>query len=57
MAAVLLIVKRRQLVTHLKKDPIMPWQFNGAFLSPLLLVLVGSCVGDMLLFMLMVAIA
>ena len=56
-AAVLLIVKRRQLVAHLKKDPIMPWQFNGAFLSPLLLVLVGSCVGDMLLFMLMVAIA
>lgn len=57
VAAVLLIVKRRQLVAHLKKDPIMPWQFNGAFLSPLLLVLVGSCVGDMLLFMLMVAIA
>ena len=57
VAAVMLIVKRRQLVAHLKKDSIQPWQYNGAFLSPLLLVLVGSCVGDMLLFMLMVMIA
>lgn len=56
-AVVLLIVKRRQVMAAIRKDPIMPWQYNGAFLSPVLLVLVGSCVVDMALFVLMVLIA
>lgn len=49
-AAILLIVKRRQVLTYLKEDRIQPWQYNGAFLSPVLLVLVAVCVMDMVSF-------
>ena len=56
VAAVILIVKRRQVFAFFKKDPIQPWQYNAAFLSPLVLILIGSCVVDMVLFMLMVLI-
>lgn len=57
VAVVLLIVKRRQVVDTVRKDVIRPWQYNGAFLSPMLLVVIGSCVADMALFMLMMLIA
>ena len=57
VAAVILIVKRHGVLGWLKKDAIQPWQYNAAFLSPLVLILVGSCVADMVLFMLMVLIA
>ena len=50
-AIVLLVIKRRQVVAAVKKEIIEPWQYNGAFLSPLLLVVYGSCLLDILLFM------
>jgi membrane protease YdiL (CAAX protease family) len=50
-AAILLIVKRWQVLTYLKEDRIQPWQYNGAFLSPVLLVLVAVCVMDMVSFL------
>ena len=56
-AVVLLIVKRRQVMDAIWKDPIMPWQYNGAFLSPVLLILVGTCVVDMVLFVGMIMIS
>lgn len=55
-AAILLIVKRRQVLTYLKEDRIQPWQYNGAFLSPVLLVLVAVCVMDMVAFIGMILI-
>lgn len=56
-AAILLIVKRRQVLTYLKEDRIQPWQYNGAFLSPVLLILVGVCLFDMVSFISMMLIA
>jgi len=56
-AIILLIVKRRQVMESIRKDIIQPWQYNGAFLSPMLLVVTAFCVGDMALFMLMVLLA
>lgn len=56
-ALILLILKRRQVMAAVKKDIIQPWQYNGAFLSPLLLAVYGSCLLDMLLFMGMLLLA
>lgn len=50
-AVIILLVKHRQVVASIRKDPIQPWQYDGAFTSPMLLVLIGSCVLDMILFM------
>ena len=50
VAILMMVIKRRQLMAALKKDPIQPWQYNGAFLSPMVLILIGSCVVDMALF-------
>jgi hypothetical protein len=56
-AVILLIVKRRQVVETIRKDVIQPWQYNAAFLSPMILVVIASCVADMALFVLMIFIA
>ena len=56
-AIVLLIVKRRQVMETIRKDIIEPWQYNAAFLSPMMLIVYASCIGDMALFMLMLMIA
>ena len=56
-AVILLIVKRRQLMREIRKEKILAWQYNGAFLSPMMLVVYASCIGDMALFMLMLFIA
>lgn len=56
-AIILLIVKRRQVMESIRKDIIQPWQYNAALLSPMILVVIGSCVADMALFLLMVLIA
>ena len=50
-AVVLLLVKHRQVVDAVRKDPIQPWQYDGAFTSPMLLVLIGFCVVDMVVFL------
>ena len=50
LAAVMLILKRKQVFATLRKEHIQSWQYNGAFLSPLVLILIGSCVVDMALF-------
>ena len=49
-AILLLVVKRRQVAEAIRRDVIQPWQYNGAFLSPLLLVCIAFCVFDMILF-------
>lgn len=56
-ALILLIVKRRQVMETIRKDIIQPWQYNAAFLSPVMLVVYASCIGDMALFMLMMFMA
>ena len=56
-ALILLIVKRRQVMESIRKDIIQPWQYNAAFLSPMILVVIASCVADMALFVLMLMIA
>ena len=50
-AVIILLVNHRQVIASIREDPIPPWQYDGAFTSPMLLVLIGSCVLDMFLFM------
>lgn len=50
-AVIILLVNHRQVIASIREDPIQPWQYDGAFTSPMLLVLIGSCVLDMFLFM------
>ena len=52
-AVIILLVKHRQVIASIQEDPIQSWQYDGAFTSPMLLVLIGSCVLDMILFLVM----
>lgn len=56
-AVILLIVKRKRVMEEFKKEKILAWQYNAAFLSPMMLIVYASCIGDMALFMLMVLFA
>jgi hypothetical protein len=56
-AVILLIVKRERVAEEFKKEKILAWQYNGAFLSPMILVVIAACVADMALFVLMIFIA
>lgn len=56
-AVIILLVKHRQVIASIREDPIQPWQYDGAFTSPMLLVLIGSCVLDMILFLVMMFIS
>ena len=51
LAVVMLVIKRRQVVDTIQKDIIQPWQYNGAFTSPLMLAVYGWSLLDMLLVM------
>ena len=53
IALIMLLIKYRQVAEVIRRLSIHAWQFRAACRSPLLLIFVGSCVLDVLIFLLM----